>query len=84
MIRSRYWQARDCHLLSVDVTGNARDGHRPVNEKAPGELSELLGEIEREETPERLLQLALKLQAALAGQSQDSRRSDSLNSSLPV
>jgi len=31
----------------------------------PGELGALLGEIEREDVPERLLELAVRLQAAL-------------------
>jgi hypothetical protein len=34
----------------------------------PGELGELLGQIEREKVPEKLLELAVRLQDALARQ----------------
>ena len=40
----------------------------PVPEMAPGEFGHLLREIEKEAVPERLLELALKLQAALVEQ----------------
>lgn len=39
-----------------------------VPETAPGEFDHLLREIEKEPVPERLLELALKLQAALVEQ----------------
>lgn len=49
----------------------------PVPETVPGEFDRLLWEIETEPVPERLLELALKLQTALVEQRK--RRDDQGN-----
>lgn len=59
------------------------DPDRPddrMPEMAPGELGFLLREIEREAVPERLLELARRLQAALA----DERRRREKNEERPA
>ncbi|HRP77857.1 MAG TPA: hypothetical protein PL183_02015 [Aquamicrobium sp.] len=45
-------------------------------ETARGEFDQLLREIEKEPVPERLLELALKLQAALVERRGDARKED--------
>lgn len=45
--------------------GSPGRNHRVKLDPAPGEFADLLHEIEKEAVPERLLELAQKLQAAL-------------------
>jgi hypothetical protein len=54
------------HLLGADmgkVVNDVPDLGAPA--MIPGELGELLTQIEKEKAPERLLELAVRLQAAL-------------------
>lgn len=48
--------------------GNRGELHCSDPDPSPGEFDELLREIEKEATPERLLELARQLQAALLAQ----------------
>jgi hypothetical protein len=76
--RSKGLRVKD-NVMSGDTPAHAAEGDFAM---MPGELSGLLEQIEAEPVPERLLQLALQLQKALADHRVHATRSEELETAF--